>query len=242
MTDKREAVRAHYASAAMSRDCCGGPGEAVLCRTSAHYSPQDLAEIPSSAVGLSLGCANPVALADLREGEIVLDLGAGAGIDAFLAARRVGPSGRVFGLDMTDEMLNAARENQRRTRLGNVHFLKGYIESIPLAARSVDVILSNCVINLSVDKPRVFAEAFRVLRAGGRLAVADIASDEHVDAERQSDVAAWASCLTGALTRERYRGELHAAGFRAISIDDSHEVAPGFTSVLVTAVTSDPES
>jgi arsenite methyltransferase len=183
----------------------------------------------------SIGCANPVALARLEPGEDVLDLGSGGGIDVLLSARRVGPTGRAYGVDMTAEMLELARANQAEAGVTNAEFLEGRIEAVPLPDQSVDVVVSNCVINLSVDKPAVFAEAFRVLRPGGRVAFADIAADEDVPADLQADDAAWAACIAGAVTRDRYRAQLVGAGFGDVEIVDSHTVADGFWSVFVRA-------
>ncbi|MGH8994921.1 MAG: methyltransferase domain-containing protein, partial [Acidimicrobiales bacterium] len=168
--------------------------------------------------------------------EVVLDLGSGGGIDVLLSARRVGPSGKAFGLDMTDEMFEAARANQATAGVDNVEFLKGRIEDIPLPDESVDVVISNCVINLSTDKPAVFAEAFRVLRPGGRLAIAVVAADAELDDESRGDLEAWVDCLAGAQTRSAYGATLEATGFADVSITDSHIVADGFASVLVRAV------
>ncbi|HKX70903.1 MAG TPA: methyltransferase domain-containing protein [Acidimicrobiales bacterium] len=182
-----------------------------------------------------IGCANPVALAHLDPGEDVLDLGSGGGIDVLLSARRVGPHGRAYGLDMTPEMLQLARDNQRQAGVTNAEFLEGRIEDVPLPDASVDVVVSNCVINLSADKDAVFTEAHRVLRPGGRLAVADVVADRDPDPELLADDAAWAVCIAGAVTRERYWAQLTAAGFADVVITDSHPVADGFWSVLVRA-------
>ena len=175
--------------------------------------------VPAEALAASLGCGNPTALIDLREGETVLDLGSGGGIDVFLSARRVGPSGKVYGVDMTDDMLALARENQRKAGATNVEFLKGEIEQIPLPDASVDVIISNCVINLSADKGRVLREAFRVLKPGGRFAVSDVVLRGEVPAEIRGSVELWAGCVAGALQEDEYRGLLGAAGFEAIEVD-----------------------
>jgi arsenite methyltransferase len=183
----------------------------------------------------SIGCANPVALARLEPGEDVLDLGSGGGIDVLLSARRVGPTGRAYGIDMTAEMLELARANQAEAGVTNAEFLEGRIEAVPLPDQSVDVVVSNCVINLSADKPAVFAEAFRMLRPGGRVAFADIAADHEVPADLRADDAAWAACIAGAVTRDRYRAQLTDAGFTDIEIVDSHTVADGFWSVFVRA-------
>jgi SAM-dependent methyltransferase len=233
-----EAVRKHYADAARRADACCGPvvsGDEAKVFGAGQYDPDDLEALPAGATELSIGCANPVALADLAAGEVVLDLGSGGGIDVFLSARRVGPTGKAYGLDMTDEMLEAARANQTEAGVENVEFLKGRIEDIPLPDQSVDVVISNCVINLSTDKAAVFAEAFRVLRPGGRLAVADVAADQEVDQTGRADLAAWVDCLAGAQTRSAYQASLEAAGFNDVSISDSHAVAKGFTSVLIRA-------
>ena len=234
------AVRDHYAAAARTAStCCSvpetfGPDGAVVYGA-ARYDDTDLQGLPDEAVAASIGCANPVALADLQPGEIVLDLGSGGGIDVLLSARRVGPSGHTYGVDMTDEMLDLARANQRKAGVDNVEFLRGHIESVPLPDASIDVILSNCVVNLSSDKPAVFAEAHRLLRPGGRLAIADVAADAPVDDARRDDLRSWADCLGGAVTRDQYRSMLETAGFDSVSIEDSHPVAEGFTSVMVRA-------
>jgi arsenite methyltransferase len=199
------------------------------------YAADELAELPAEAVAGSIGCANPVALARLQPGEDVLDLGSGGGIDVLLSARRVGPDGRAYGLDMTPEMLELARANQTRAGIDNAEFLEGRIEAVPLPDASVDVVVSNCVINLSADKPAVFAEAHRVLRPGGRLALADVIADAEPDPELLADDDAWAACIAGAVTRDRYRTQLETAGFTGIEIVDSHPVADGFWSVFVRA-------
>lgn len=217
-------------------DCCGPAGDEEPDVFGAQqYAPGDLDGLPAEAVAGSIGCANPVALARLEPGEDVLDLGSGGGIDVLLSARRVAPTGRVYGVDMTAEMLALARENQARAGATNVEFLEGRIEAVPLPDASVDVVLSNCVINLSVDKPAVFAEARRVLRAGGRLAVADVVADEDPGADAPVDDAEWAGCIAGAVSRDRYRSQLTDAGFTDIEIVDSHAVADGFWSVFVRA-------
>ncbi len=242
-TEIEDAVRRHYAAAATSASACcpvpegfGTDGPAVY--GAARYQRGDLAGLPAEAVAASIGCANPVALADLQPGETVLDLGSGGGIDVLLSARRVGPTGRAYGVDMTDEMLELARANQKRASVTNAEFLRGRIEEVPLPDDGVDVIVSNCVINLSSDKRAVFAEAHRLLRPGGRLAVADVVADAPVDEALRGDLAAWTDCVAGAITRDEYRSMLEAAGFVDITIDESHSVADGFTSVLVRAVTT----
>ena len=232
------AVREHYAAAAKAApSCCGGsvvdPSEVEVFGASC-YEQDDVGDLPPEAVAASFGCANPVALAELALGEVVLDLGSGGGIDVLLSARRVGPSGKAYGLDMTDEMLELARNNLAASGLTNVEFLKGHIEAIPLPDTSVDVVVSNCVINLSTDKPAVFGEACRVLRPGGRLCVADVVTDGET-AVVSDDLGAWAGCLAGALSRADYHSALEVAGFAEITITDSHVVADGFTSVLVRA-------
>src|SRR3990170_2341097 len=187
--------------------------------TSGLYSAADTSALPAEAVAASLGCGNPTALATLQPGEVVLDLGSGGGIDVLLSASRVGPTGKVYGLDMTDEMLALARENQRKAGLTNVEFLRGEIENIPLPDNSVDVIISNCVINLSADKDRVFAEAFRVLKPGGRLAVSDVVVTGDVPAEVRKNVELWIGCIAGALLDVDYTRKLAGAGFEKIEIE-----------------------
>ena len=234
------AVREHYANGALAvTSCCqpawgstGGDGVYGASR----YDPADLEGLPADAVALSIGCANPVALVDLAAGEVVLDLGSGGGIDVLLSARRVGPTGKAYGLDMTEEMLTAARANQDRAGAENVEFLAGHIDAIPLPDATVDVVISNCVINLAADKATVFAEIHRVLRPGGRLGVADVVADTEVPETVRADLTAWADCLGGAVTRDAYREGLERAGFADVTITDSHPVAHGFTSALIRAV------
>lgn len=239
--DIEAAVREHYAAAAVAAAGCCGPGASVADPAGAgvfgacRYDQAGLEGLPSEAVAASIGCANPVALADLAPGDVVLDLGSGGGIDVLLSARRVGLTGKAYGLDMTDEMLELARDNQAKAGITNVEFLKGRIEDVPLPDASVDVTISNCVINLSTDKPAVFAEAHRVLRPGGRLCVADVIADASSDPPQIADLAAWAGCLAGALTRPAYLSALEEAGFTEVSFTDSHQVAHGLTSVLVRA-------
>jgi arsenite methyltransferase len=200
------------------------------------YSDEDLARLPGGVLNGSLGCGNPVAVADLTPGEVVLDLGSGGGLDALLSARRVGDAGKVYGLDMTDEMLELSRDNQRRAGVANAHFLRGVMEDIPLPDGSVDVVLSNCVVNLSPDKYAVFAEVFRVLKDGGRVAIYDIVAARPIAPEERADADAWSACLTGALTRDEYRAGLTRAGLQDVSFSESHQTAPGFSSVVVRAV------
>jgi arsenite methyltransferase len=232
---RTDSLRAHYGAAARK----AATGVPVIDGSSdtgaALYDRAELAELPGEAVAGSIGCANPVALARLEAGEDVLDLGSGGGIDVLLSARRVGPTGKAYGVDMTPEMLELARANQAKSGVANVEFLAGRIEDVPLPDASVDVVVSNCVINLSADKLAVFAEAHRVLRPGGRLAVADVVADREPDAELVADDAGWAACIAGAVTRGQYRDQLATAGFREVEIVDSHPMADGFWSVLVRA-------
>jgi ubiquinone/menaquinone biosynthesis C-methylase UbiE len=229
----KESVRQKYAGAALrvinqpSTSCCG-PQASPCCATSTSYedaitsnlyADNETTALPAEAVAASLGCGNPTALAELKPGETVLDLGSGGGIDVLLSARRVGPSGKAYGLDMTDEMLALARENQRKAGVANVEFLKGEIENIPLPDNSVDVIVSNCVINLSGDKDRVLAEAFRVLKPGGRFAVSDIVVRGEIPDKIRRDMELWAGCVAGALEESEYRAKLAAAGFERIAVE-----------------------
>ena len=209
------------APAPAAASCCGTPVGRGSCDpiTSNLYDDAQSGAIPDTALAASLGCGNPTALAELRPGETVLDLGAGGGIDVLLSARRVGPTGKAFGLDMTDEMLSLAEENKRKSGLANVHFLKGEIEDIPLPDASVDVVISNCVINLSGDKDRVLREAFRVLRPGGRFAVSDVVVRGEVPAEIRRSLELWAGCIAGALSEDDYRAKLAAAGFTDIGVE-----------------------
>ncbi|MCX5781044.1 MAG: arsenite methyltransferase [Firmicutes bacterium] len=227
----RETVRQRYAQAITQKTgCCGGGNANPSCcggdplhQTSSItgnlYQKIDLEGLPEDMVAASFGCGNPTLLAQLHPGEVVLDLGSGAGLDVLLSAKRVGPQGKAYGLDMTDEMLAAARKNQARAGIENVEFLQGHIEDIPLPDNSVDVIISNCVINLSADKDRVFAEAYRVLKTEGRLAVADIVLTRSLPDKIQRDLLAWAGCIAGALLLDEYREKLAAAGFRDIEIE-----------------------
>ena len=225
--DLRAVVREKYGAAALrvnsgGSSCCGasarsGCGPDPI--TSNHYVSDEASEVPAEALAASLGCGNPTALAELRAGETVLDLGSGGGIDVLLSARRVGPTGKAYGLDMTDEMLALARENQQKSGLTNVEFLKGEIERIPLPDNSVDVIISNCVINLSADKDRVLAEAFRVLKPAGRFAVSDVIVRGPVPAAIRRNVELWIGCVAGALDEGDYHAKLAAAGFEDIDIE-----------------------
>jgi len=225
MTDTttiKEAVRERYSQAALrvGSSCCGsgatGCGDPI---TSNLYADHETGALPEAAVLASLGCGNPTALAELKAGETVLDLGSGGGIDVLLSARRVGPTGKAYGLDMTDEMLALARDNQRKAGATNVEFLKGEIEAIPLPDNSVDVIISNCVINLSGDKDRVLREAFRVLKPGGRFAVSDVVTRGEVPERLRKDMLLWVGCIAGALADDDYRARLGSAGFEAIDIE-----------------------
>ncbi len=199
------------------------------------YESADRDALPDAARLASLGCGNPIAVAELHDGETVLDLGSGGGIDVLLSARRVGPAGNAYGLDMTDEMLELARRNQREAGVENVEFVKGTIEDVPLPDGSVDVIISNCVINLSADKSRVFREAARVLRAGGRFAVSDVVADEGMDAATRQDMQQWTGCIAGALTREDFKAELEAAGFSSVEITETHRVHEAAVSAIIRA-------
>src|SRR6202158_1592021 len=202
-----------------SSACCGATTEAWDPITSDLYDEKQKAGIPVEAVLASLGCGNPTALAALKEGETVLDLGSGGGIDVVLSAKRVGPAGRAYGLDMTDEMLALANENKRKAGADNVEFLKGEIEHIPLPDNSVDVIISNCVINLSADKDRVLREAFRVLKPGGRLAVSDVVTRGEINAQIRQNILLWVGCVAGALEEGEYRDKLESAGFEQVEIE-----------------------
>lgn len=226
-TDIKELVKEKYGQAALrvktgGSTCCGtSPHGIGKCDpiTSGLYDSSQTGELPEEAVLASLGCGNPTALAELHPGETVLDLGSGGGIDVLLSARRVGPGGKAYGLDMTDEMLALANENKRKVGADNVEFLKGEIEQIPLPDNSVDVIISNCVINLSADKSRVLREAFRVLKPGGRFAVSDVVTRGEINADIRKSALLWAGCVAGALEEDEYRAKLAAAGFEQISIE-----------------------
>jgi arsenite methyltransferase len=244
-TTIREAVRERYAAAARAVEqggdeaaCCGDlrTTDASGCEVfgGALYGAEADAA-PSAAVGASLGCGVPTAVADLHAGETVLDLGSGAGADVLISARRVGPSGRAIGLDMTDEMLDLARRNAAEAGAANAEFVKGHIEQIPLADASVDVVISNCVINLSADKPRVLAEAARVLRPGGRFAVSDVIADPDIDAATRADMEAWTGCVAGALTRAEFEHALRSAGLVDVEVRETHRVHAHASSAIVRA-------
>jgi arsenite methyltransferase len=227
----RENVREKYAAAAKrSTGCCGSDTFG-----STLYDEATADGVPEAAVNASLGCGVPTAVADLHEGETVLDLGSGAGADVFISARRVGPTGRAIGVDMTDEMLELARANAAEAGLDNVEFLKGYLEDIPLPDESVDVVISNCVINLSGDKPKVLRETARVLRPGGRFAVSDVIRDPDMDDATRADMEAWTGCVAGALTREEFEATLHAAGLIDIEINETHRVHEHAGSAIIRA-------
>jgi len=245
----RERVRAHYAAAAVAAEkggcgcnddggCCGN----VSCEGEdgsfgeALYDAAQRDELPDAARLASLGCGNPTAVAELREGETVLDLGSGGGIDVILSARRVGPDGLAFGLDMTDEMLALARRNAEEAGVRNAIFLKGLIEQVPLPADSVDVVISNCVVNLSTDKAAVLAELARVLKPGGRVGITDIVAANDVTAEERAQRGSYVGCIAGALSMSEYEAGLDEAGFEDVSVTFTHEVADGMHSAIVKAV------
>src|SRR5467141_995836 len=225
-TNIQEVVKQKYGQAAKQvtaggTACCGGGGELSGCDpiTKNLYDEGQKSGLPAEAVAASLGCGNPTALAKLQAGEVVLDLGSGGGIDVLLSAKRVGPTGKAYGLDMTDQMLALANENKRKAGAENVEFLRGEIENIPLPDNSVDVIISNCVINLSADKDRVLREAFRVLKPGGRLAVSDVVTRGEVDPQIRQNILLWVGCVAGALEETEYRDKLVSAGFQQVEIE-----------------------
>jgi SAM-dependent methyltransferase len=230
-----ETVREHYAAAArratQGSSCCGDP-ETIGAGL---YSALERDELPDAAVMASLGCGNPTAVAELREGERVLDLGSGGGIDVLLSAKRVGPTGRAFGIDMTDEMLALAQRNAAEAGVRNVEFLKGHIEAIPLPAESVDVVISNCVVNLAADKSAVFAEIARVLRPGGRIGITDIVAEDMLTPEERAERGSYAGCIAGALSISEFRDGLEAVGLTDVSITRSHSVTDGMISAIVQA-------
>ncbi|MEO7117380.1 MAG: arsenite methyltransferase [Candidatus Limnocylindrales bacterium] len=254
--DLREQVRDRYAKAALlvqaprptrqasccADDCCGGPTAAVIDPAEADrfgaalYDASDLAALPDAAILASLGCGNPTAVAELRVGETVLDLGSGGGIDVLLSAKRVGPTGMAYGLDMTDEMLALADANRATAGVTNARFLKGEMEHVPLPAATVDVIISNCVINLSTDKPGVFAEMARVLRPGGRIGISDVVADDVLTPAQRAERGSYVGCIAGALSFAEYRAALAAAGFEGVSVTTSHSVADGMYSAIIKAV------
>jgi arsenite methyltransferase len=246
--DVRELVRERYAAAAIAASgggsaSCGEGGcepstatpEGLVDFGAGLYSEGERGQIPDAAELASLGCGNPTAVAELDEGETVLDLGSGGGIDVLLSARRVGPAGKAYGLDMTNEMLELARANQRQAGAENVEFIKGTIEDVPLPDDSVDVIISNCVINLSAEKPAVFREAARVLRPGGRFAVTDVVADADMDEATRADMEQWTGCIAGALTPAEFERQLRAAGFEQIRITETHRVHEHAGSAIIRA-------
>jgi SAM-dependent methyltransferase len=256
LTDIRETVRKRYADAASAASrgayddaraleaeagCCGADG--LTCSPAdetgvfggALYDEANREDVPEAALSASLGCGVPTAVADLHEGETVLDLGSGAGADVLISARRVGPTGKAIGLDMTDEMLALAHANAAEAGVANVEFVKGYLEDMPLADASVDVVISNCVINLSGDKPKVIAEAARVLRPGGRFAVSDVIADPDMDEATRADMAAWTGCVAGALTETEFRATLADAGFGEIEVRPTHRVHEHASSAIIRA-------
>jgi arsenite methyltransferase len=260
-TDIREQVRDRYAAAAKavrdetSSGCCGGPAGEPGCGPAAAFTDPDMAltdrngtevfgrslyegegdAAPKAAVEASLGCGVPTAVAALHEGETVLDLGSGAGADVLISARRVGTTGKAIGLDMTDEMLELARANAAEAGVENVEFVKGYIEDIPLEDASVDVVISNCVINLAADKRNVLAEAARVLKPGGRFAVSDVIADPDMDEATRADMQQWTGCIAGALTRDEFEQALTAVGLTEIEVRETHRVHEHATSAIVRA-------
>ncbi len=231
--DLREVVRQRYADMAQNMrvdGCCDESG----CGSQL-YLADDVVSLPDGAALTSLGCGNPTSVADLRQGETVLDLGSGAGIDVLLSAQRVGATGFAYGIDMTDEMLDLARDHAAEAGVDNVEFRKGFIEDIPLDSETVDVVISNCVINLSPDKEGVFSEMFRVLRPGGRLGIADVVAEDQLSAEERVERGSWVGCIAGALSFAEYENGLAAAGFKEISITPSHAVTDGMHSAIIQA-------
>jgi len=238
----REEVRRRYAEAARSvaekggKNCCGNDKPSGDAFGAASYSVGERNELPDTATLASLGCGNPIATADLHHGETVLDLGSGGGIDVILSAKRVGASGRAFGLDMTDEMLALARRNAEQAGVPNAIFLKGVIERIPLPAESVDVVISNCVINLSVDKPAVLVEMARVLKPGGRIGVSDVVAEDRLSPAERAERGSYSGCIAGALSKSEYEQGLAAAGFEQISVELTREIEDGMHSAIIKAV------
>ncbi len=252
----RDEVRRRYAESARavtdgsagcgSGSCCADDSEASALGSAKFgevlYDAEQRGELPDAAVLASLGCGNPTAVADLHEGETVLDLGSGGGIDVILSAKRVGPTGIAYGLDMTDEMLALAAQNAKEANVSNVHFLKGVIEQIPLPADSVEVIISNCVINLSVDKPAVLTEMARVLKPGGRIGISDVVAEDHLSTSEREQRGSFVGCIAGALSKSEYEAGLQAAGFEQVSVEFTHQVANGMHGAIVRAVkTTEPQ-
>jgi arsenite methyltransferase len=245
-TELREHVRERYADAARglaegqgcgcdceSIGCCGDEATTLFGR--GLYDAEERSDLPEDAVTASLGCGNPVAVAELHQGETVLDLGSGGGIDVLLSARRVGPTGVAYGLDMTEEMLALARRNAAQSGVTNAHFLVGHIEAIPLPAESVDVVISNCVINLSGDKPAVLAEIARVLKPGGRVGISDVVAEDTLSTAERAERGSWAGCVAGALSRTEYVTGLEAAGLEDVEVRFTHPVADGMHAAIVRA-------
>jgi arsenite methyltransferase len=248
-TDLKDEIRARYAEAARQagsgcgcsgescceeNGCCGDAGPGAFGAALYDLDAQD--DLPEAALLASLGCGNPTAVAELREGEVVLDLGSGGGIDVLLSAKRVGPKGLAYGVDMTDEMLELARRNASEAGAANVHFLKGEIENIPLPNESVDVVISNCVVNLSTDKPRVLHEVFRVLRPDGRVGITDVVSEDRLSPEERAERGSYVGCIAGALSKGEYERGLQQAGFVDISVRFTHRISDGMHSAIVQAV------
>ncbi|MDR1512849.1 MAG: arsenite methyltransferase [Propionibacteriaceae bacterium] len=231
----REQVRRRYAAAAADPSCCqSGQDDGVF--GSSLYEGGGSCAAPAGAVEASLGCGDPTAVAELRQGEVVLDLGSGGGLDVLLSARRVGPDGFVYGVDMTDEMLDLARRHAAEARAANVEFLKGTIEDVPLPDASVDVVISNCVVNLSTDKPAVLAEMYRVLKPGGRIGVSDVVAEDDLSHAERAERGSFVGCVAGALSKAEYLDGLAAAGFTAAEVTHTHEVAPGMHAAIVRAI------
>jgi arsenite methyltransferase len=248
-TDLKEEIRSRYAEAARGagarcgctgescceeHGCCGdaGPGAFGVVL----YDADTQADLPEAALLASLGCGNPAAVAELREGEVVLDLGSGGGIDVLLSAKRVGPTGLAYGVDMTDEMVDLARRNAAEAGVANAHFLEGEIENIPLPSQSVDVVISNCVVNLSTDKPSVLREIYRVLRPGGRVGITDVVAENRLSPDERAERGSYVGCIAGALSKGEYEEGLREAGFADVSVRFTHRVADGMHSAIVQAV------
>jgi arsenite methyltransferase len=232
----REEVRRRYAESALTGSSCCADGDVDAAFGQGLYEAEQRHQLPDAAVLASLGCGNPTVVAELRDGETVLDLGSGGGIDVILSAKRVGPNGLAYGLDMTDEMLALAQRNADEAGVRNAIFLKGVIEEVPLPAESVDVVISNCVINLSVDKAAVLTEMARVLKPGGRIGVADVVAEDHLSAEQRGERGSYCGCIAGALSKAEYEAGLRAAGFENVSVEFTHEVADGMHGAIVKAV------
>jgi arsenite methyltransferase len=248
-TDLKEEMRSRYAEAAVRADagqgcggesccaengCCGDAGPDAF--GSSLYDLQTQADLPQAALLASLGCGNPIAVADLHEGEVVLDLGSGGGIDVLLSAKRVGPTGLAYGVDMTDEMLELARRNASDSGIKNAHFLKGDIENVPLPDESIDVVISNCVVNLSTDKPQVLREIFRVLRPGGRIGISDVVAEDRLSPRERAERGSYVGCIAGALSKTEYETGLADAGFGEVSVAFTNRVADGMHSAIIKAV------